>query len=98
MLAAARSSVLEKSGTASTQTFTGTTVNRGSSAITASQNGGSSGMLLQLTAITRNAGSAVDFTNPSGTLSATTESPPRRRTTPRESSAATPRWVARIGP
>lgn len=64
-------SVLEKSGTASTQTFTGTTVNAGSSAITASQNGGGAGMLLQLTGITRNAGGTVDFTNPSGAPSAT---------------------------
>lgn len=62
-------SLVGKSGTNSSQTFGGTTVNAGSSAITASNSGAN--VLLQLGAITRVAGGTVDFTNPSGTLGAT---------------------------
>jgi len=64
-------SLLAKSGTATSQGVNGLTVNAGNSAVNASQNGGSAGVLLQLAAITRNAGGTVDFTLPSGTNCAT---------------------------
>lgn len=52
------------------QTFAGTTLNQGASAVSVNANAGG-GTALTLGAITRNPGSTVDFTNPSGTLAAT---------------------------
>jgi len=63
--------LLEKAGTATSQGFTGTTINAGNSTITANQNGGSSGVLLQLGGFTRNPGGTVNFINPSGTPGST---------------------------
>jgi len=54
----------------STQTFAGTTLNAGASAVTVNASTGG-GTVVNLGAITRNVGTAVNFINPSGTLSTT---------------------------
>ncbi|MEI7750702.1 MAG: autotransporter-associated beta strand repeat-containing protein, partial [Candidatus Omnitrophota bacterium] len=63
--------LMGKASTTNSQTVNGLTLNRGSSAITLTANGTVNPLVLNLGAITRNVGSTVNFTQPTGTLSAT---------------------------
>ena len=60
-----------KASTTNSQQFNGLTLNSGASAITLSANATSNPLLLTLGAITRNTGGTVNFTQPTGTISAT---------------------------
>ncbi len=59
----------QKNNTATTGTFASSTIAAGASSVIATSQGGTNALVVNLQALTRNAGGVVDFTNPTGTLS-----------------------------